>query len=83
VGKVVELPLHLKWSGPTAYDVSDDGQAAALYSVVLIEGREADVRRYIDPYRLLGLWDRVVLPPHVRRAWRDYFRLVRGVDPGP
>jgi hypothetical protein len=83
VGTVVELPVHLKWSGPTAYDVSDDGQAAALYSVVLVEGGEADVRRYVDSNRLLGLWHQVVLPPHVRRAWRDYFRLVGGVDPGP
>jgi hypothetical protein len=79
-GRVV-LPIHLKWSGPVEYDLDDEAQRKLVYEVVLREGGEADVRRFIDPDELLRLWSRLVLPSNVRVAWRDYFLLVRGVDP--
>ena len=80
VGRVT-LPIHLKWSGPTEYDLGDEEQRRLVYEVVLREGGEEDVRRFIDPEELLRLWSRLVLPTHVRAAWRDYVRFVRGVDP--
>jgi len=46
---------------------------------VLREGTEDDVRRYVDADQQLELWDQLVLPPAVRRAWADWFRRRRHV----
>ncbi|MDP9283975.1 MAG: hypothetical protein M3P41_03310 [Actinomycetota bacterium] len=69
----VELPLHIRWSGPTlSYDLDDRADRARVYEQVLREGTEDDVRFYIDADQLLELWDDLVLPPPVRRAWADW-----------
>lgn len=75
----VVLPLHLKWSGPREYDLSDPAELRRVYEIVLREGRARDVRQFIDPDKLLTLWDELVLPDHVRAAWADYFLLKRGI----
>lgn len=77
---IVELPLHLKWSGPTTYDLDDPQHLRVVYEVVLQEGNAADVREYIDPDVLLALWDDMFLPVGVRRAWRDWFARHRGIQ---
>ena len=33
-----------------------------------------DVRFYVDADQLVELWDELVLPPSVRKAWEDWFR---------
>ena len=69
----VELPLHIRWSGPTlTYDLDDRADRARVYEQVLREGTEDDVRFYVDADQLLELWDDLVLPPPVRRAWADW-----------
>lgn len=69
----VELPLHIRWSGPSVrYDLDDRGDRARVYEQVLREGTESDVRFYVDPDRLLELWDELVLPPSVRQAWAPW-----------
>src|SRR3990172_1969137 len=79
-GAVVTLPLHLEWSGPRrAHDLSDRRQVIHVYEVVLREGSAADVRRYVDPDTLVEIWDEVVLPAHIRRAWADYFERRKGL----
>jgi len=66
----VELPLHIRWSGPAiTYDLDDRADRARVYEQVLREGTEDDVRFYIDPDQLGELFDELVLPPRVRRAW--------------
>lgn len=77
---IVTLPLHLKWSGPRTYDLSDLQQRQYVYEVVLREGGEKDIRRFIDPDELLAMWDDLVIPPHVRTAWANWFRFTHGVD---
>lgn len=77
---VVELPLHVRWSGPRrAYDLDDPRQLRRVYEQVLREGVEEDVRRFIDVDVLLSHWDDLVLPPWVRRAWADRLVELRGV----
>ena len=67
---VVELPAHIRWSGPPiAYDLDDRADRARVYEQVLREGTADDVRFYVDPEELRELWDELVLPPAVRRAW--------------
>jgi len=77
----VVLPMHVRWSGPTIrYDLSDRADRARVYEQILREGTRADVRRFIDPDELLRLWDDVVLPKNVRRAWATWFKIHRSVD---
>lgn len=77
----VELPFHVRWSGPPiTYDLSVRADRARVYEQVLREGTEDDVRFYVDPDELLELWGDLVLPATVRRAWRDWFRRHRHVD---
>jgi hypothetical protein len=69
----IELPLHIRWSGPAlSYDLADRADRARVYEQVLREGTEDDVRFYVDADQLLELWDELVLPAPVRRAWTDW-----------
>jgi hypothetical protein len=71
----IELPLHIRWSGPPiSYDLADRADRARVYEQVLREGTEDDVRFYIDADQLRALWDELVLPPAVGRAWADWLR---------
>lgn len=72
-GRVIELPLHLKWSGPTRYDLDDPMDELAVYEIVLREGGPADLRTYIDLDRLHALWPHLYLPQRVRAAWDAWF----------
>ncbi|NLG83101.1 MAG: transcriptional regulator [Firmicutes bacterium] len=66
----IRLPLYLKWSGPSEYDLSDPAQRKLVYEIVLREGRAEDIRNYIDLAELRRIWD----SRHVRTAWEDYWR---------
>jgi hypothetical protein len=77
----VRLPHHVRWSGPEMrYDLADPLDRARVYEQVLREGTDADVRLYVDVDELLALWDVVVLPRWVRRAWAGWFRRHRGIE---
>ena len=72
-GKIT-LPLHIKWSGTTlAYDLNNNADCARVYEQVLREGTEDDIRYYIEIEKLLDLWDDLVLPNAVRKAWESWF----------
>lgn len=74
----VELPLHIRWSGPAvSYDLDDRADRARVYEQVLREGTEDDVRFYVDAGKLLELWDELVLPPAVRLAWTAWLERYR------
>ena len=68
----LHLPLHLKWSGPCDYDMSDPAQRKLVYEIILREGRTADIRAYIDLAELRRLFDSLFLPENVHAAWEDY-----------
>lgn len=75
-GGLVHLPLWVEWSGedPLTYDLDDPVDRDRVYEIVLREGTDDDVRRFIDVGVLADRWDLLVLPPRVRRAWTDWFR---------
>jgi hypothetical protein len=76
----IELPLHIRWSGPPiTYDLDDRADRARVYEQVLREGTEHDVRFYVDADQLRDLWDELVLPSAVRQAWAGWFRRHRRV----
>jgi hypothetical protein len=71
----VELPLHIRWSGPpVTYDLDDRADRARVYEQVPARRTEDDVRFYIEADKLRELFDELVLPPTVRRAWTAWLR---------
>lgn len=79
MARPVELPLELKWSGPRrTYDLDDPTERALVYEVVLQEGNDDHIRRFIDVDHLHEMWDDMYLPVGVETAWADYFERVRG-----
>ena len=80
---VIVLPRHVAWSGPRKqWNLDDRRQRSQVYEIVLTEGTDDDVRWFVDVDELIALWDDLWLSPHVRRAWAEHLRLVRGVDLG-
>ena len=76
----VTLPRSVNWSrtDPT-YDLSDRRQRARVYEQVLREGSADDVRYFIDVDELIDVWEELVLPPAVSRAWIDWLGAHRHV----
>ncbi|MGF0174316.1 hypothetical protein ACQF36_28500 [Streptomyces sp. Marseille-Q5077] len=72
---VVELPLHLAWSGMTSYDMSKPRQRIGLYRTVLHEGLRDDLPRYLNRDLLFQLWPvlRTLVGRTVRTVWEDAF----------
>jgi hypothetical protein len=68
---VVELPLHLVWSGLRAFDLSDDKLLLGMYRVVLANGRREDFRNYLNGDALAAWWPvlRKMVGGGVRAAW--------------
>lgn len=76
----VELPRHVRWSGPAVtYDLDDRAHRRSVYEQVLCEGTVEDVTRYIRLSGLIELWDELYLPDNVRRAWAQRLREERGI----
>ncbi|MEU1010142.1 MULTISPECIES: hypothetical protein [unclassified Streptomyces] len=72
---VVELPLHMAWSGMTSYDLDKPRQRMGLYRTVLHEGLHDDLPRYLNRDLLLDLWPvlRTLVGRTVRTVWEDAF----------
>ena len=72
---VVELPLHMAWSGMTSYDISTPRERMGLYRTVLHEGLRDDLPLYLNQDLLLQLWPvlRTLVGRTVRTVWEDAF----------
>lgn len=78
---VVTLPAHVRWSGePKTYDLSKPQDRARVYEQVLREGTDDDVRAFVEVDELAEMWDTLVLPRRVRRAWAGWFQRHRDLD---
>ena len=44
----VQLPLHVAWSGQTAFDLDSPKPRMHMYRIVLAEGQLADVTVYLN-----------------------------------
>jgi hypothetical protein len=75
----VRLPLHLNWSQPgREFDLSDRGQRARAYEIVLREGAPDDIREHVDCVLLAELWPDLVLPSRLRSAWQPLIDAAHG-----
>ncbi|MFE9344656.1 hypothetical protein [Streptomyces olivaceus] len=72
---IVELPLHMAWSGMTSYDLGKPRQRMGLYRTVLHEGLHDDLPHYLNQGLLLQLWPvlRTLVGRSVRTVWEDAF----------
>ncbi|MFF1277566.1 hypothetical protein ACFVZC_29845 [Streptomyces marokkonensis] len=72
---VVELPLHIAWSGLASYDMDKSRQRMGLYRTVLHEGLREDLSRFLNQALLLEMWPvlRTLVGRTVRGVWEDAF----------
>ena len=78
---VVELPAHIRWSGPAKnYDLARTQDRLLVYEQVLSEGTDEDVSHFIEVEELIALWDQLFLPKHVRHRWSAWLKKNRNID---
>jgi hypothetical protein len=63
---IVELPLHVAWSG-RVYDVGEEDQRLVLYALLLAEAQREDLERFVHGDSLVSMWPR--LRRHARLEW--------------
>ncbi|MFF8478618.1 hypothetical protein [Streptomyces sp. NPDC015414] len=75
IAGVVELPLHVAWSGMTSFDLGKPRQRMGLYRPVLHEGLRDDLPRFLNRDLLLQLWPvlRTLFGRTVRSVWEEAF----------
>ncbi len=77
----IELPRHVRWSGPAVtYNLDDRAHRRTVYEQVLREGTVENVVRYIRLSELVELWEELYLPNNLRRAWAQRLHEERGID---
>lgn len=71
----VQLPLHIAWSGLTAFDVDRPALCTSMYQIVLTEGLREDLIAYVNRQLLVNQWPtlRTVLSAPIRRVWESAF----------
>ncbi|MCY0937611.1 hypothetical protein [Streptomyces sp. H34-S4] len=72
---VVELPLHVAWSGLRAYDLARPRLRMGLYRTVLAEGQHEDLVTLLNRDLLVAQWPvlRTLVSRHLRQVWEDSF----------
>ena len=71
----VQLPLHVAWSGQTAFNLDLPKACMHMYRIVLAEGQRGDVAAYLNRDLLLGQWPilRNLVSRTVRGIWESAF----------
>ena len=71
----VQLPLHVAWSGQTAFNLDLPKPRMHLYRIVLAEGQLADVATYLNHDLLVSQWPvlRTLISKTVRGVWESAF----------
>ncbi|WP_331728267.1 hypothetical protein [Streptomyces sp. NBC_00158] len=72
---VIELPLHVAWSGLRTYDLDRPRLRMGLYRTVLAEGQHEDLVKLLNRDLLAAQWPvlRTLVSRHVRQVWEDAF----------
>jgi hypothetical protein len=71
----VQLPLHVAWSGQTAFDLDRPKPCMHMYRIVLAEGQPDDVTAYLNRDLLISQWPvlRTLISRTVQRVWESAF----------
>ncbi|MEU3369606.1 hypothetical protein ACFYM2_19270 [Streptomyces sp. NPDC006711] len=72
---VVELPLHVVWSGRSTYSLAGPKSRMSLYRTVLAEGQRQDLIDFLHRDLLIAQWPvlRTLIGRPVRHAWEAAF----------
>ena len=72
---IVQLPLHIAWSGLTAFDVERPPLCMSMYHIVLTEGLSDDLVAFINARLLVAHWPtlRKVVGSVIRDVWESAF----------
>ena len=82
----VQLPLHVDWSGQTAFNLDLPKPRMHLYRVVLAEGQLGDVITYLNRDLLVSQWPalRTLISRTIRGVWESAFpELTEGQPTAP
>lgn len=79
----VQLPLHVAWSGQTAFDLDRPKPRMHMYRIVLAEGQRGDVTAYLNRDLLVSQWPvlRTLVGKTVRGVWESAFPELREGQP--
>jgi hypothetical protein len=71
----VQLPLHVAWSGQTAFNLDLPKPCMHMYRIVLAEGQRGDVAAYLNRDLLVRQWPilRNLVSRTVRKVWEAAF----------
>jgi hypothetical protein len=71
----VQLPLHVVWSGQTAFDLDRLKPCIHMYRILLAEGQRDDVAAYLNRDLLISQWPilRSLISRTVRNVWESAF----------
>ena len=71
----VQLPLHVAWSGQTAFNLELPKACMHMYRIVLAEGQRGDVAAYLNRDLLLRQWPvlRNLVSRTVQKVWEAGF----------
>jgi hypothetical protein len=72
---MVQLPLHVAWSGQTAFDIDSSKPRIHMYRILLAEGERDDVTTYLNQDLLISQWPilRTLISRMVRSVWESAF----------
>lgn len=79
----VQLPLHVAWSGQTAFNLDLPKACMHMYRIMLAEGQRADVAAYLNRDLLIGQWPvlRNLVSRTVQKVWESAFPELAGGQP--
>ena len=71
----IQLPLHVAWSGQTAFNLDLPKACMHMYRIVLAEGQRGDVATYLKRELLVRQWPilRNLVSRTVRKVWEATF----------
>ncbi|WP_443054863.1 hypothetical protein [Streptomyces sp. NBC_00258] len=76
---MVDLPLHIAWSGLRVLDLDRPRQRMSLYRTVLAEGMHDDLCHFLNKGILLELWPVLhkLISTAIKDVWEDAFPELR------
>jgi len=80
---IIQLPLHVAWSGATAFDVDRPKRCMSMYHIVLTDGQRDDLTTYINGKLLVNHWPvlRRLVGRIIRDVWESAFPELNGGQP--
>lgn len=70
----VQIPDLIRHTTQDVWDLSDRADRKRLYEILLLEGTDEMILRWVDGALLVDLWPELELPAPIRRRWAPVVR---------